>query len=68
LIGALMTNPKSAQANAIVPIGRGICADMVLPSPFSDNVLTKFEHNRMQIGQSRVGFGHACVEMLDRCA
>jgi hypothetical protein len=57
-----MINPKNAQANVIALIDRGICAGMVLPPPFSANVLAKFEHNRMQIGQSRVGFGHAFGE------
>jgi hypothetical protein len=51
---------KSAEANAIVPIGRS-CADMVLASPSSgDHFHAKFDYKAMQIGQSRVGFGAFC--------
>jgi len=45
--------PKSAEAIAIVPIGRGICADMILLPHLAAKVLEKFDHNTMQIGQSR---------------
>jgi hypothetical protein len=52
---------KSAEANAIVPIGRGICAD-IFPSSRSsgDHLHVKFDYKAMQIGQSRVGFGSFC--------
>jgi hypothetical protein len=51
---------KSAEANAIVPIGRS-CADMVLASPSSgDHDHANFEYKTIQIGQSSVAFGAFC--------
>jgi hypothetical protein len=47
---------KIVEANAIVVIDREIRADMALPPYPATNVVGKFDHNTMQIGQSRVGF------------
>jgi len=54
------TEVKSAEANAIVPIGRGICADIFFPHHPASHVGAKLDYKAMRIGQSRVGFGSFC--------
>jgi hypothetical protein len=44
----------SADANADVPIGRGIRTGIVLPQIYRADILEKSDYNTMQIGQSRV--------------
>jgi len=66
LAGTLTAKPEanSTKANAIAPIGRRICAGMVLSLNHpATNILAKFDHNTMQIGQCRVVFGAPCCPL-----
>jgi hypothetical protein len=70
MLGGTLTAKTAAKnnaiASAIVPIGRR-CADMALaPHHPATMFMRKFDYKRMQIGQSRVGFGAFLLTLSTR--
>jgi hypothetical protein len=69
MLGGTLTAKTAAKnnaiASAIVPIVRR-CADMVAPHHPAIMFMRKFDYKRMQIGQSRVGFGAFLLTLSTR--